>query len=774
MAPCAVGERSRRIILADRRRHMSHEELHEVAMNLNDRNAELEGRILELRNLESMEVCIEMAKRLGIRVVEELAGFCRSEQEASRTAWVPSSSITYSHNDFIESAKRLCPILFAFLSSISDAAAGRERNAPEQRRINWIAVTVAAAAKLVDSSFEWAFAWHVAWVAKAVSNSKLVCNLFADFFGLGPNYKQLWRKEDIVATELQKIEPDVTEDYDSILILDNLQKLTRQAASTLASPYHVPVVTQLIAVLFQGADDKVGRECYQRDMSVDPTTFASILKTVDPKTMLATADDIETVNTFVIERLRDPIRSELEQPNRHVEKSIVKIEKEDIVCDRCNSRNKPNKRVCYLCKAQLSRPTTSQNVPETFFQKRAKGKKRTKEDFEGDGAVVEILPPLKVNPNCNKTRKHAAFEAGKMAKVKGFCDDPKRSWCFLCTDQGASPFESLTPEEKEGPLSRLLHVPGGGHEQMCFARVVFQLAHHFGFEKVAEELGVKSKAQKERIFFVAGDALRQADALLIDKILVGFAQAAARYRANLPDCGSTHEEDLVEWCVGQPNVTLRELSKFVFGVIGAYATLRNALRTNSLESFLSARKLLMPFIFLCGRQNYAPLLLVDTANLQSVWPKPVMALRRKHFSMAGKESGKGQSWDFILEQTIQKIKSISSCSSFNSMVAGGAFANYVESLRDCLRRNLGTKFSEDGRTNPDYIMDQSKCSTYFLELFNRQEAPAEPLGADGEPLHSTLSKLREEADPMMLSYAKERFEEGKATLPPAKIQTPKF
>ena len=108
------------------------------------------------------------------------------------------------------------------------------------------------------------------------------------------------------------------------------------------------------------------------------------------------------------------------------------------------------------------------------------------------------------------------------------------------------------------------------------------------------------------------------------------------------------------------------------------------------------------------------------------------------------------------------------------MVAGGAFANYVESLRDCLRRNLGTKFSEDGRTNPDYIMDQSKCSTYFLELFNRQEAPAEPLGADGEPLHSTLSKLREEADPMMLSYAKERFEEGKATLPPAKIQTPKF
>ena len=71
------------------------------AMNLNDRNAELERRILELRNLESMEDCIEKAKRLGFRVVEELAGFCRSEQEARRTAWVPSSSITYSQNDFI-------------------------------------------------------------------------------------------------------------------------------------------------------------------------------------------------------------------------------------------------------------------------------------------------------------------------------------------------------------------------------------------------------------------------------------------------------------------------------------------------------------------------------------------------------------------------------------------------------------------------------------------------------------------------------------------------
>ena len=60
-------------------------------MNLNDRNAELERRILELRNLESIEDCIEMAKRLGFWAVEELAGFCRSEPEARRTAWVPSN-----------------------------------------------------------------------------------------------------------------------------------------------------------------------------------------------------------------------------------------------------------------------------------------------------------------------------------------------------------------------------------------------------------------------------------------------------------------------------------------------------------------------------------------------------------------------------------------------------------------------------------------------------------------------------------------------------------
>ena len=65
MASFAIGERSKRMALAERRRKMSPDQLVEVSLNLNDRVAELEGRIRELRNLERPEDCL---KRQGSEI----------------------------------------------------------------------------------------------------------------------------------------------------------------------------------------------------------------------------------------------------------------------------------------------------------------------------------------------------------------------------------------------------------------------------------------------------------------------------------------------------------------------------------------------------------------------------------------------------------------------------------------------------------------------------------------------------------------------------------
>ena len=154
---------------------------------------------------------------------------------------------------------------------------------------------------------------------------------------------------------------------------------------------------------------------------------------------------------------------------------------------------------------------------------------------------------------------------------------------------------------------------------------------------------------------------------------------------------------------------------------------------------------------------------MDTCNIEHAWPEPVRALRKKYFTLEGKQEGKCQSFDFHNEQRIKNMKQVSGCSSFNEVVYAAAFEHAHEDMRKILVEEQGLRLPSPGRSDPSYQEDRDRAVGFFLDFMKREKCKNEILTLDdavletgdirGEEATFTIGNLMGEGIERIQEYA---------------------
>ncbi|KAJ1437220.1 hypothetical protein B484DRAFT_241378 [Ochromonadaceae sp. CCMP2298] len=273
-----------------------------------------------------------------------------------------------------------------------------------------------------------------------------------------------------------------------------------------------------------------------------------------------------------------------------------------------------------------------------------------------DTFLYEILPVLLENPSKKEAIQRVLETLGQMAGVKDFVPIPRRRWIYVSADQGAISvcMKFLDENRKDGRFGNLRYVLSGGHESMCYQKVVLKLLLDHGYDMLASSFSFKSLLAIRSLFngfdnHICSDFIRK-----ICRIAGADRICLAWLATNPEDPASANV--LRAWTLDRgDDIQFQSHIALCLDVLSAYEMVYKGMRRNRKDVHEAGRKVLLPLVSMLKHRTYTKAVTRDMWEYNWACSPEVRQDRYSFFSIGSRADNK-ECCDFHVEDQVKNLK----------------------------------------------------------------------------------------------------------------------